>query len=268
MDIKDVQASMRDLFKSNREQVNKEQDYTNEFTRVAKSLFPTKSFRQLEGPDLAKVQARLQLEAEKRAKASASNINVGDKTLAVERMKQQAVAEEGASNSQNAASDVRAIVDILKPYKGGKLDEFKAQLGGFFPDTSLAQLSTANDAANAIRAKLAPTLRVPGSGATSDFESKQFLAALPGLMNYPEGRELAAVYAQKFADRATAAADIKYRMIQDGSYSPRAFQNELKAAGFDRILTADDIAILQGKKKAGFVPSKELEDAVKRYQPK
>lgn len=268
MDIKDVQSSLRDIQKASFEQKNKERDYTNEAIRVAGSMFPNKPLNTLTAPDLAKLQAKLdQLEIAKR-KAGASNINFADKTLVVERMKQQAVAEEGASNAQNAASDVRAIVDILKPYKGGRLDEFKAQLGGFFPDTSLAQLSTANDAANAIKAKLAPTLRVPGSGSLSDFESKQFLSALPGLMNYPEGRELAAVYAQKFADRATAAADIKYKMIQDGSYSPIAFQTELKAAGFDRILTADDIAILQGNKKAGFVPSKKLEDAVKKYQKK
>jgi hypothetical protein len=268
MDIKDVQASLRDIFKSSREQVNKEQDYTNEFTRVAKSLFPTKSFKELQGPELGQVQARLQAEAERRAKFSASNINVGDKTLVVERMKQQATAEEAASNAQNAASDIRAIVDILKPYQGGAFDEYRSKVGAFLPGTSLAQLSTANDAANAIRAKLAPLLRVPGSGETSNFEAKQFLSALPSLMNYPEGRELGAVYAQRFADRATAAADIKYKMIQDGSYSPKAFQDELKAAGFDRILTADDIAILQGKKKVGFVPSKELDDAVKKYQKK
>jgi hypothetical protein len=262
------QKAIADLQKANFEYQVKQQDYTNESIRVAKSLFPTKPINELTGPELGRVQATLQAEAKARSKAGAYTINFADKTLAVKRMDQQAAAEEAANNAQNAASDVRAIVDILKPYKGGRLDEFKAQLGGFFPDTSLAQLSTANDAANAIRAKLAPTLRVVGSGSTSDMETKQFLASLPSLMSYPEGRELAAVYAQRFADRATAAADIKYQMIQDGTYTSRAFQNELKAAGFDKILTADDIAILQGKKKAGFVPSKELDDAVKKYQKK
>jgi len=116
--------------------------------------------------------------------------------------------------------------------KRRKLDQLKAELGPYFPGTKFAEISTAAGIAEALRAKIAPTLRVQGSGATSDFEIKQFMSAIPSLAQYPEGRELLATYTQRFADRAAAAADIKAKMIEDGTYSLKAFQNQLKTAGY------------------------------------
>jgi hypothetical protein len=182
------------------------------------------------------------LQRDKEARRSgAMVIDMGQKTVAVERAKAQVASETAAEGALAVAGDVRAIVDALKPYKGGKLDEFKASLGSYFPDTSLAKMASAADFANALRAKIAPTLRVPGSGATSDFEMKQFMAAIPSLSQYPEGRELLATYTQRFADRSAAAADIKAKMIEDGTYSLKAFQTELKNAGYERILTPEDL---------------------------
>ena len=50
-----------------------------------------------------------------------------------------------------------------------------------------------------------------------------------------------ATYTQRFADRAVAAADIKAKMIEDGTYSLKSFQTELKNAGYERILTPEDL---------------------------
>jgi len=218
-------------------------DYTNEVRRTAAELYPQTPLNKLNANQMKQLNAVL-LQREKslrKSGAPVTNIDMGQKTVAIERAKAQVASETAAEGALAVAGDVRAIVDALKPYKGGKLDEFKASLGTYFPDTSLAKMSSAADFANALRAKIAPTLRVQGSGATSDFEMKQFMAAIPSLAQYPEGRELLATYTQRFADRAAAAADIKAKMIEDGTYSLKAFQTELKNAGFERILSPEDL---------------------------
>jgi hypothetical protein len=218
-------------------------DYTNEVRRTAAELYPKTPLNELNADQMKRLNAVL-LQRDKEARRSGApvtNIDMGQKTVAIERAKAQVASETAAEGALAVAGDVRAIVDVLKPYKGGKFDELKASLGAYFPDTSLAKMASAADIANALRAKIAPTLRVPGSGATSDFEMKQFMAAIPSLAQYPEGRELLATYTQRFADRSAAAADIKAKMIEDGTYSLKAFQQELKNAGYERILTPEDL---------------------------
>jgi hypothetical protein len=199
---------------------------------------------------LADLDPVLQRAEIKRRTAGAPKLAVdfGQRTLATERAKGVSTAEEAAINAGSAASDVRAIVDVLKPYQGGPLQSLAATVGSYLPGTSLQQMSTANDVANSIRSRLAPTLRVAGSGATSDFEAKQFLNAIPSLMQTPQGRELMAVYSEKLANRAAAAADIRASMVEDGTYSLKNFQQKLKEQGFDRVFSTEEIASLTNKK--------------------
>jgi hypothetical protein len=199
---------------------------------------------------LADLDPTLQKAEIKRRTAGAPKLAVdfGQRTLATERAKGVNVAEEAAINAGAAAADVRAIVDVLKPYQGGPLQSLAANVGAYLPGTSLQQMSTANDVANSIRSRLAPTLRVAGSGATSDFEAKQFLNAIPSLIQTPQGRELMAVYSEKLANRAAAAADIRASMVEDGTYSLKNFQQKLKEQGFDRVFTTEEIATLTNKK--------------------
>lgn len=182
----------------------------------------------------------------RRKVAPQTNINIGDKVLAGERAKAQSRAEEGAINAQNAASDVMAIVEILKPYRGGAWQDFAGQIGAYLPGTKAEQLATARQTAEAIRSKLAPTLRVEGSGATSDFEIKSFLSAIPSLFNTTEGRTLMATYAQRLADRSIAAADIRAKLTEEGRYSIKNFQEELRKQGLDRVFTPEDLQKLRG----------------------
>ena len=240
-------------------------DYTNEVRRTAAELYPKTPLSELNANQMKRLNAVL-LQRDKEARRSgAMVIDMGQKTVAVERAKAQVASETAAEGALAVAGDVRAIVDALKPYKGGKLDEFKASLGAYFPDTSLAKMASAADFANALRAKIAPTLRVPGSGATSDFEMKQFMAAIPSLSQYPEGRELLATYTQRFADRSLAAADIKAKMIEDGTYSLKAFQTELKNAGYERILTPEDLQKLNAAKPSTGAGSTLPPDVRRRY---
>ena len=199
---------------------------------------------------LADLDPTLQKAEIKRRVAGAPKtvVDFSQRTLATKRAEGVSVAEEAAINAGTAAADVRAIVDVLKPYQGGPLQSLAANVGAYLPGTSLQQMSTANDVANSIRSRLAPTLRVAGSGATSDFEAKQFLNAIPSLMQTPQGRELMAVYSEKLANRAAAAADIRASMVEDGTYSLKNFQQKLKEQGFDRVFTTEEIATLTNKK--------------------
>lgn len=226
-------------------------DFTNEDIRVANYLFPDRDpYKPLNSEQSKKLNVELQRLKNERARSGAPKtvVDLSQRTLATERAKGVNIAEEAAINAGSAAADVRAIVDVLKPYRGGALQNFAGNVGAYLPGTSLEQLSTAQGVAESIRSRLAPTLRVAGSGATSDFEAKQFLNALPSLMQTAEGRELMAVYSEKLANRAAAAADIRAAMVEDGTYSIKNFQQKLKEQGFDRVFTTEEIASLTNKK--------------------
>jgi hypothetical protein len=216
-------------------------DYTNDVRRTAAELYPQTPLNKLDQKQMARLNAVL-LQRDKEARRSgAMVIDMGQKTVAVERAKAQVASETAAEGALAVAGDVRAIVDVLKPYKGGRLDQLKAELGPYLPGTNFEKISTAAGVAEALRAKIAPTLRVPGSGASSDTDIKLFLSAIPSLSQYAEGRELLATFTEKFANRSAAAADIKAKMIEDGTYSIKAFQNELKNAGYETVLTPEDL---------------------------
>jgi hypothetical protein len=246
MDIKDVQTTVNQLYK--------EADITTELQK---------------NYQFAKNQGYKGTLAEfKRISAPQTNLNVGDKVLQGERAKAQSRAEESAINAQNAASDVSAIIDILRPYRGGALQDFAGSIGAYLPGTELEKLATAKQAAEAIRAKLAPTLRVEGSGATSDFEIKSFLSAIPSLFNTTEGRDLMATYAQRLADRSVAAADIRARLTEEGRYSIKNFQEELRKSGLDRVFSNEDIQRLRGKAPVAGGLSPEGQKAFEKYRPR
>lgn len=256
----------------------KQVDFTQENNALFGSMFknPDGTPRKL-GSATAEELSKLLAEKQRREKelriASRSQqiVNVGDKVLAGERAKSQAKAEENAINAQSAASDVQAIVEVLRPYRGGAWQDFAGQIGAYLPGTKVEQLATARQTAEAIRAKLAPTLRVEGSGATSDFEIKSFLSAIPSLFNTREGRETLATYSQRLADRAAAAADIRAELVDAGTFSIANFQKALKDRGLDRVFTPEDIKVLRGGSvptEAGTNLSTEGQKAFEKYRPR
>ena len=196
-------------------------------------------------------------------------VNVSDKILAQKRAEAQVKAESSAIDAQSAASDVRAIVDVLKPFRGGALQDLAGQVGAYLPGTSAEQLATARQVSEAIRNRLAPTLRVEGSGSTSNFEVSAFLAALPSLMNTREGRELMATYAQRLADRAAAAADIRGELGEN--FTVEGFRKLLKDRGLEKVFTENDLKLLGSKKiptEAGTNLSTEGQKAFEKYRPR
>lgn len=227
----------------------KQEDITQEAIRIARGEFG-KTLDQLSQEEIKFIDNKIQQKDLEGRKAGATNLNVsvaGEKEMFKERGKEAVKAEGAAFSAMNAAGDVRAIVDVLKPYRGGPLDQFQASIGAYLPGTQANKLATAAQLADSIRQRLAPTIRVEGSGATSDFEARSYLNAIPSLMNTAEGRELMAVYAERFANRAAAAADIRAQMVVDGKFSVRRFQEELKKQGLTQILSPEDLKILRGE---------------------
>lgn len=261
----DVRLGMQDISNKAAEYQQKLDDRTNEVRRTSAELYPQTPLHKLDQKQMARLNAVL-LQRDKEARRSgAAQINVGDKVLAGERAKAQSKAEENAINAQNAASDIRAIVDVLKPYRGGALQDLAGSVGAYLPGTQLEKLATSKQVAEAIRSKLAPTFRVEGSGATSDKDIQIFLSAIPSLFNTAQGRELIATYADKLATRSAAAADIRAQLIENGTWSVKRFQQELERAGLNKVFTAEDLQNLNAAQQSPAAGSTLPADVKRRY---
>ena len=265
-EMREISKQITDFNQKELEFKRKQADFSVEARRIAKNKFK-KNLEDLtdeEAGQLDLIMFGKEGELRKLGRTIVTQSVIAEKELTKGRAGAVVKAEETAFNAMNTASDVRAIVDVLKPYQGGKIDEFKASLGSYLPNTSLAQIATANDLATAIRNRLAPTLRVEGSGATSDFEAESYLKALPSLIQYPAGRELMAVYAERLAERAARAADLRAQMVQSGKFSIENFRRAMKENGLDRVFTDAEIAQLRsGKPSSG--ESTLPEDVKRRY---
>jgi hypothetical protein len=262
----DISKQINDYKKSELEFTRAQTNYQNEVYRVGQIVAPGVDPKNYTPAQIAEIQKRL-VKQERDLRIAGRTLVTqnmyGDKEFLKRRIEGAVNAEDQAINALNVASDVRAIVDILKPYQGGKIDEFKSNIGTYLPGTSMAQLTTADQLATSIVNRIAPTLRVPGSGATSDFESRMYLNSIPRLITYSGGRELMAVYAERLANRAIAAADLRSKMIEDGTYSTKNFQQAMKDQGLDRIFTNAEIATLRSSDKTSDKPGSSLPQNVK-----
>lgn len=254
---KDLVVEVNKLQKDARDFKQKQLDFAVEANRLAFKQFK-KPLNELSPEEVGWVDAEIQRKDLAGKKAGAASVNVavtGEKKMAEKRAEGAVKAEDAAFSAMSVAGDVRAIVDILKPYRGGPIQAFQAQIGAYFPGTAAEKLANASQVAESIRQRIAPTIRVEGSGATSDFEARSYLNAIPNLMNTAEGRELMAVYAEKLANRAAAAADVRARMVSEGEFSVKRFQEELKKQGLMQVFTPEDLKILRGESSAKSNPS-------------
>jgi hypothetical protein len=102
----------------------------------------------------------------------------------------------GLVEAGDTARGFRQQMDILREHSGaigtqGALATFKAAAG---PIANALGIDVAGlddiQAFTSVIQKMAPTMRAPGSGATSDLEFKGFLAALPNMAGTVEGRTM------------------------------------------------------------------------------
>lgn len=149
-------------------------------------------------------------------KAGATNVSVdtqGENSFAKEAGKVQAqrfndLVEEGAKAKQ-MVSDINTLTELGKNIGTGKGAQIKAAIGPYAEALGIKVDGLSYiQAYEAIVNRVAPTLRVKGSGAQSDFELKNFLKSLPSLGNTPEGNEIAANVMNGLQQNKLKAAEI------------------------------------------------------------
>ncbi len=149
-------------------------------------------------------------------KAGAQNITIdqkGQTSFEQEAGKVQAkrfdeLAAE-APKAKQMISDVQTLTDLGKNIGTGKGAQVKAALGPY-ADALGIKIDGLDDiqAFEAIVNRVAPSLRVPGSGAQSDYELKNFLKSLPNLGNTEGGNEIASAVMQGLYQNKVKAAEI------------------------------------------------------------
>lgn len=149
-------------------------------------------------------------------KAGATQVNVdtkGENAFATKAGQLQAARyDELASDAQSSKqmlSDVATLNELGKNINTGKLAEAKAAIGPYAQALGIDVKGLSEiQAFEAIVNRVAPNLRVKGSGAQSDYELKNFLKSLPSLGNTPEGNAIATKTMEGLYQNKLAAAEI------------------------------------------------------------
>lgn len=167
-------------------------------------------------------------------KAGATNVNVdtrGENAFAKKANEKMAerydeIASDGPSAKQ-MVSDVKTLTELGKTIGTGKAAEAKAKFGPY-ADALGIKIDGLDEiqAFEAVVNRVAPNLRVKGSGAQSDFELKNFLKSIPSLGNTPEGNEIVSKTLEGLAQNKIAAAEI----------ASKALNREITPAQADKMI--------------------------------
>jgi flagellum-specific peptidoglycan hydrolase FlgJ len=111
--------------------------------------------------------------------------------------------------AQQMISDINTLTDLGKNIGTGKTAEFKAAIGPYAEALGIKVDGLSDiQAYEGIINRVAPSLRVKGSGAQSDYELKNFLKSLPALGNTPEGNAISAATMKGLQENKIKAAEI------------------------------------------------------------
>jgi hypothetical protein len=163
---------------------------------------------------------------------------IGRKAFAEANAKSQAdyfdkVATAGAL-AQQRLGDIDQLTKLIEltPQGAGQdyLNKGAAVLSRFGVDLGEYTNVPAAQAFQSIVSRIAPTLRVAGSGATSDFEMNQFLASLPAISNMPDGNRNIASNLKKISERSVQEANIAAQ-VQAGELTPADGRKKILALG-------------------------------------
>ena len=123
------------------------------------------------------------------------------------------LVDQGLS-ARTMIGDISALRDLGSQIETGVPAEITRQLGPYAEALGIKIDGLApTQAYRAIVDRMAPRMRVPGSGATSDFEARQFLRALPALANNPQGNEIIQNTLQAVSESQMQAAEIASRAL-------------------------------------------------------
>jgi uncharacterized protein (TIGR02594 family) len=134
----------------------------------------------------------------------------GMQDAAVER--HNAILEQ-AQSSNEFLGDLQTLAELSPQFQGGATAGLNRTIGQLAAavGADVDPRVSAQEQYESIIARLAPRMRVPGSGASSDFEGRQFLQSLPQAGNTPEGRAMINQTLQTIAQHQLAAAEIVRR---------------------------------------------------------
>ena len=138
------------------------------------------------------------------------------------------IVDQGRS-AQIMTGDLSRLADLAKVIGTGKGAEVLAAIGPYAQalGVDVSGLGEAQ-AFQAIVDRMAPNLRPAGSGATSDFDARQFLSSLPGLGKDPNGNKIIVDTLQAIQKNKIDAAEI----------ANKAFSGEISWQEADRRIAA------------------------------
>jgi hypothetical protein len=140
------------------------------------------------------------------------------------------IVETGLS-AQQFMGDLQALAGLAANINTGKGAEVMAALGPYAEALGVNVEGLSDlQAFNAIRDRLAPQMRPPGSGAASDFDARQFLSSLPSLARTPEGNKVINDTLQALYQHRMAAAEFA-RKAQRGELSWQDAEDQIAALG-------------------------------------
>jgi hypothetical protein len=114
-----------------------------------------------------------------------------------------------APSAKQMQSDVAMLRDLGDKIRTGKIAEVKAVIGPYADALGIKVEGLSEiQAFEAVLNRVAPQLRVKGTGAQSDFELRNFLKQMPSIGNTPEGNALIEKTMQGFIQNKITAAEI------------------------------------------------------------
>lgn len=201
------------------------------------------------GPDGKRHMVPEVIAAKKDIGKSSANQTVVSVPYEKEIRKQRAQAtgeiQKEARAATKVARDVQLMVESLGDLEGGPLADKLQTVTKFFPWTK--GVTNRVQLAEAIAARLGPSMRVLGSGSTSDYEARQALLALPSLSMYKEGRAVLSHVFNEIAKRARYEADVRDRIAgseNDEDMEQRVEQAMLEKFG-DKLLSKEQMALVE-----------------------
>jgi hypothetical protein len=143
------------------------------------------------------------------------------------------VATAGA-NAARSMGDIDQLTKLIEVTPQGSGQEWLNQGAGVLARMGIDPGEFANlpasQAFQSIVSRITPTLRVPGSGASSDLDVKMFMQSLPALANTPDGNRIIASNMRKLAERSIKEAEIAYQ-VQNGDLKPAQGRKAIQDLG-------------------------------------
>ena len=119
-----------------------------------------------------------------------------------------AKAQVEAQGAQTLSADVQKMAEIARQIGSGKWAEMKNTYGPYLESVGIkVEGLSEGQLLESMTSRVGPSLRVPGSGASSDLDVTMFIKSIPSLSKSPEGNQL-------IADTTTAVANHKMKVAE------------------------------------------------------